>query len=221
MAKKYHPDLNPNIPKETSEHIMSKLIDAHQILISEDESNQSIGNNKVALACEIYSLSDLKLDRFHDVHKLRILYHQTPPPDESNPISSKESSKTELKQLQIEPIFEIHAHPDDSVSDLRRNLQESFMEQFHLQDRCLDREQIAIGWEVVLPTPNCYDYDDQNIDEVDHDRLECRIGTRTSFKTDTSSSPPSSLTILSNHLFLWNYNIRHQDILYVIVNNTY
>jgi hypothetical protein len=46
----------------------------------------------------------------------------------------------------------VRAHVDDSVSDLKRLLQDAWAGEWGLTDRRQDRDKLATGWEVVAPS---------------------------------------------------------------------
>lgn len=125
---------------------MSELVDAYEQLMDDDFGGR-VGDSRVALACEMYTMDELRMDRLHDVYSIRIVY----PEEEEN---SKEISPKFRHSFHVssKPLYEIRAHPDDSVSDFKRRLQSRFMDQWGLGNRRLDRDNIATGWELVTET---------------------------------------------------------------------
>ena len=144
MAKKYHPDLNPDLSIELSQSKMNEIITAYNQLMDKDMMGlNKAGDGRVALACEMFSLSELQEDRIHDVYTIRLIFEDYLEKDES-----KESSSAEV-QLSTDPIIEIIAHPEDSVSDLKRAIQSIYEEDWGLLGRKKDRDQIRTGWELI------------------------------------------------------------------------
>mmetsp|Transcript_19165 Transcript_19165/g.23583 ORF Transcript_19165/g.23583 Transcript_19165/m.23583 type:complete len:291 (-) Transcript_19165:1751-2623(-) len=152
LAKKYHPDLNPELPSHISQAKMSELISAYDQLMNDDFLGR-VGDGRVALACEMFTLEELKIDRFHDVHAIRIRYHQSE--SSSNIIDDNRKDKNikpgtpTMTTSDVSTIIEIDAHPDDSVSDIKRQLQSIYLSEWGLDGRRLDRDNIATGWELV------------------------------------------------------------------------
>mmetsp|Transcript_13035 Transcript_13035/g.28793 ORF Transcript_13035/g.28793 Transcript_13035/m.28793 type:complete len:316 (+) Transcript_13035:211-1158(+) len=194
LAKKYHPDVNTTHTRTESEALMAELVDAYDQLMDDDFGGR-IGDSRVALACEIYTIPELRMDRLHDVHSLKVNFV-----DNGGEISTADesSSSDHARDLQSEAIsrdkgsvhddaagvlsthslIEIEAHPHDSISDLKRQLQSSYLQEWGLSGRRLDRDGIATGWELV---------------------------------NDTDGS------ILSYHLFLSSYGIKNGDIIHAVV----
>jgi len=177
-------------------------------------------DSRVALAAEIYTIEELKLDRFHDVYTIQILYHddgkqlkkqqrakQGEGYDDDDIMAEKADTSVvgdttnviglHETQISAETCIEILAHPDDSVSDLKRAIQEKYETEWGLRGRKMDRDNIRMGWEVL-----CVD----------------RIGEQ-HLKTSKSSSKTNSQehVVMSYHLFLNSYDIRHKDLIYAVV----
>lgn len=156
LAKLYHPDLNTNKPAYESEKRMSELIEAYDQLLS-DEFGKKVGDSRVALACEMYTLEELKMDRLHDVYTLKIIYTEDPEGDEidndviqtQNVAKNDELVESDETQLNTEVIIEVLTHPDNSVSDLKRYLQDRFGNDWGLTGRKLDRHGVGTGWELM------------------------------------------------------------------------
>lgn len=174
---------------------MAELVDAYDQLMDDDFGGR-IGDSRVALACEIYTIPELRMDRLHDVHSLKVNIivdngEESSTGDESSSsdpardlqsatISEDKSSVHDdaAGVLSTHSLIEIEAHPHDSVSDLKRQLQSSYLQEWGLSGRRLDRDGIATGWELV---------------------------------NDTDGS------ILSYHLFLSSYGIKNGDIIHAVV----
>ena len=89
--------------------------------------------------------------------------------------------------LDPSPIVPIRAHPDDSVSDLKRHIQSCYAKSWGLSDRRLDRDGLYLGWELV----------------------------HRKFVDGRNNEDEAS--VLSYHLFLHSYNVREGDILHAVV----
>jgi len=228
LVKQYHPDLNPDLAPSVSQTKVAEIIEAYAQL-TDDDYLQGIkigSDNRVALAAEIYTIEELKLDRFHDVYTIRILYHY----DDEQLIKQQQgeegngegemAEKTDAAvvgdtttrvigpletQLSAETFIEILAHPDDSVSDLKRAIQEKYETEWGLRGRKKDRDNIRMGWELL-----CID----------------RIGEQHYLKNTSKSSSNNNKKkmmtnqehlVMSYHLFLNSYDIRHKDLIYAVV----
>ena len=190
MAKLYHPDLNPTIPSHNCQNRMTEIINAYQKLMDSKTGltgGSKVGDSRVALACEIMTLVELKEDLIHDVHNIRILYNS----------DMRTEKKTDLKcekisiasDLSTQSILEATVHPDDSISDVKRILQDRYLEDWGLAGRRKDRDKIATGWELVCQ----------------------QSGTK------GMKDHESSLHVMSYHLFLHTYSVQHGDIIYAVV----
>ena len=150
LAKQYHPDLNTTHSRKEGEALMAELIDAYEQLLDDDFGGR-IGDSRVALACEMYTISELRMDRLHDVYslKLTLLDDDSDEDEGCIDIIAADSFNTDARDLSPHSIIEIKAHPHDSVSDLKRAMQSTFEEEWGLIGRRLDRDGIATGWELV------------------------------------------------------------------------
>jgi len=219
LAKQHHPDLNPHLPPKVAQHQMSQLTHAYDALMDEDGGGllSKARDGRVALACEMFTLDELRIDRWHDVYSFRILYDD----DDDNDISSNNNdgdlvdssttnTNTTSTTTQVNPIqiTELNAHPDDSISDLKRQIQSSFRDEWGLIGRRLDRDRIATGWELI-----------KVIEKSDYHPLE------TTFGGGKVIVPPpkhageecSSMEVMSYHLFLHSYDVRQGDIIHAVV----
>ena len=230
LAKVYHPDLNPdNRPREECEVLMSELVEAYERLLKHDDGddddsdfleNIRVGaSNKVALACELYSVDELIMDRFHEVHALRMKYYDSD--DDENEIESGsqledekttnggnrggEDDSTNSNSLPVSATatpfaaaIPFKAHPGDSVSDLKGRLESS--SEFGIQDWGLTD---CLGWELLALTRN-RNKDNSSLREHDDDDEDPTIVA-------------ANNEVLSYHLFLDDYQIQHGDIIYAVV----
>ena len=195
LAKQYHPDLNPNRPIHESQELMRELIDAYDQLMNDHNTGRKVGDSRVALACEMYTIDELKLDTVHDVYTLRILY------EKHNNLTYSHTNDSSTFELNPNVIIDIPAHPDDSISDVKRYIQAHYGNDWGLTrdnnndddddddtskyTRKLDRDGLATGWELISITNN-------------NSTNECN-------------------TILGSWFFLHSYNIKHHDIIHAIV----
>ena len=169
---------------------------------------KKVVQNKVALACEMFSLDELRNDSFHHVHSFRVVFDlEGKEQSQSNRtvIQGDELSVAKSNQHSLsiskERIIDLRTHPDDSISDLKRSIQLLHGDSMSLTGRRLDRDNIATGWELVKEVlPHQYPSD-----------------ADTTHESTTRSSPTPSLTVMSYHLFVHSYDIRHGDILHCIV----
>ena len=194
MAKLYHPDLNPTIPSHKCQNKMAEIINAYQKLMDSKNDlsgGSKVGDSRVALACEIMTLDELKEDLIHDVHTIRILNNSDVRADNENNFNCEKISRT--RDVCTQSILEATVHPNDSISDVKRILQDSYLEDWGLAGRRKDRDGIASGWEIV-----CQQSRTEGV--KDHD---------------------SSLHVMSYHLFLHTYGIQHGDIIYAVVRKKY
>ena len=135
---------------------MAELIDAYDHLMDDDFGGR-IGDSRVALACEMYTIPELRIDRLHDVYSLKMklvddgieLKHHTDAGHSVQDALCSENERSSSTDVSTHPLIEIEAHPHDSVSDIKRHIQSIFEAEWGLSDRRLDRDGIATGWELV------------------------------------------------------------------------
>ena len=154
LAKQYHPDVNTTHSRKESEARMAELIDAYDRLMDDDFGGR-IGDSRVALACEMYTIPELRIDRLHDVYSLKIkLMTDGVELSQHNVIDEIRSDDDNISTADIatHTLFEIEAHPQDSVSDLKRHIQSIYEAEWGLSGRRNDRDGIATGWELVNDT---------------------------------------------------------------------
>lgn len=229
LAKKYHPDLNPHLPSSISQTKMSELIQAYDQLMDDDDLSSRVGDARVALACEMFTLNELRIDRLHDVYSFRIVYNGTDDGDgdgdrctnnsdgdDNNEEYTKGSTAT-TTTTEVNPVstIQLEAHPDDSISDLKRQIQSSFSDEWGLTGRRLDRDQIATGWELIkVGRIRSRDDDDNNIKK---DEEVGAATTTTRRRNDDADAKEASLGVMSYHLFLHSYDVRHGDVIHAVV----
>jgi hypothetical protein len=237
LAKRYHPDMNGG---RGDEDMFDTVVEAYDALMDDDFGGR-VQDSRVALACEVYTIAELRADRFHDVYALRIAFGEgegggdgvedphggrggnggaaeeglgsvggrggsgdgSRGRDENRNGAGAgggeeggggEAGGLEVAEGDVDgdsadntgagdgmvgwPTSIVNTSPLDSVSDLKRLLQEEHGEAWGLLDgnRRLDRDQLATGWEVVF-----------------------------------------NGTVLSYHLFLHDYHIRGGTIIHAVV----
>jgi len=136
---------------------MSEIIEAYDQLMS-DEFGAKVGDSRVALACEMYTIDELKLDRFHDVYTLRVNFDNLTSNNDVddmfdtvkvNLASHLTNKKAESRELDTSNIIDVSVHPDDSISDLKRQLQAKYNHEWDLAGRRRDRDGVGTGWELI------------------------------------------------------------------------
>ena len=187
LAKKYHPDLNPNA-KEESQSKMTELVQAYQRLTSDDYNDAH--DSQVALVCEILPLEELGRNPNYDVYAIRVWLWGD---DDSSPLTTTKaaaipSNDDEQRALSIETFMEVQAHPEDSVADLKNTIQDSLADK--LVGRRRDRYGFATGWEIVQ---------------------------RQKDKQQSNNNKNNNNKVLSNHFFLSDYRVQHGDLLHAVV----
>ena len=274
LAKAYHPDLNhspQNLTKQECESLMTELVDAYQILLDDDDdfaARFQVGHsNKVALACELYSLGELRMDRFHDVYALKMVFdsdddndnddHDNDNNDEHNKENDDSCSDEDhsigsslVETSNCHQTIAVHAHPEDSVSDLKRQLEEEHGIEWGLKqqqkqqqrssgskddslERRKDRDGLSIGWELLIlrEDNNTNDDDDDNIKEDASTSASCQSEENSSNSSNSganmdrndcdSDKATKAITfqnkVLSYHLFLDDYGIKHRETIYAVV----
>jgi hypothetical protein len=135
LVKEHHPDLNPG-HQNSSSRIQSILSAYEAILSSKHELSV---DNRVSRACEVMTLSQLRLT--HNVFAIEICYHD---------VSSTTSSRTTCNELSQLISYKCTVHPEDSISDVKIQLQTLYANEWGLDSRRLDRFGLALGWELVL-----------------------------------------------------------------------
>jgi curved DNA-binding protein CbpA len=213
LVKQYHPDVNPDLEPTVSQTKMAEIIEAYSQLMDDDYLlGAKIGSDsRVALAAEIYTIDELKLDRFHDVYNIRILYHDDDDEDDDDYHNERrmkqakdEADDTDIRgsycetQLSVETFIEVLAHPEDSVSDLKRAIQEKYETEWGLIGRRKDRDNIRLGWELLC------------VNRTDEQDLN----------SSKSSKKNQEHLVMSYHLFLSSYGIEHKDLIYAVVRKS-
>jgi len=227
LAKQHHPDLKNHhntavevdVDLDTTPTIdiaMSDILAAYETLMAPSSASTDYGDSRVAIACEVMTLDDLKRDsKRHSVYTIQVLYnndnddnnknvdHQSTIPNDDDSSQEKDrssSTTTIMASKDHNMIYRIVVHPDDSVTDFKHVLQQTFGTEWGLdQQRRKDRHGLATAWEVVT--------------NQQQQQQEQQYATS---DTDTNHH---ELQILGNHWFLYTYNINHGDLVHVIVRN--
>lgn len=220
MAKQYHPDLNPNLTPSVSQSKMTEIIQAYSQLMDDDFLGAKVGDGRVALACEMFTLDELRMDRMHEVYSIRILFenelvHVLHGESESVPkivgashshsdsADNAEEPYTHISALCTQTVIEVVTHPEDSVSDLKRVLQEKYEEDWGLMGRRKDRDQIRTGWELI-----CQDR---------RSEMNAKSSKKTGIEIEAQKYQDEDHMVMSYHLFVHSYRIRHGDVIHAIV----
>jgi len=238
-AKLYHPDLNPSqLPTAECEQLMTELVEAYQLLMENDGddfiSKYQVGySNKVAIACELYTIKELQMDRFHSVYPIRIDYeydedfeHEEFDDDDDDDDDEKLNNdpiddmvrSADSNSLSTVTVTPIQTHPDDSVSDFKRQLESQYGIEWGLLsastakdndsnnnnnnssssdgNRKVDRDGITIGWEVIV----------------------VRQQNDNNSNNNNNNSNKENNKLLSNHFFLGDdYQIKQGEIVYAVI----
>jgi len=219
LAKKYHPDLNPNLSPAVSQSKMTEIIQAYSQLMDDDFLGAKFGDGRVALACEMFTLEELKMDRIHNVYSIRVLFHNENEEVDGNSTDedaystsrisgSGASEDSDVNDVSTQTITQIVAHPEDSVSDLKRFVQEKNEESWGLTERRMDRDQIRTGWELICQ--------DRRAELSESSRADSNL-TRIKLNGEEGQKEEQEQLVMSYHLFLHSYRIRHGDLIHAVV----
>lgn len=186
LAKLYHPDLS-TLPAEVAKEKMSEIILAYNQLRKGDFLGSRAGDSRVAVACHIFSLEELQADNLHDVYSIRIAFR-------TESTTEERTTKLCIRRFlpSIERTLEVIAHPEDSVSDLKRQIQLQFEHAWGITHRAKNRDAIRIGWELTCIRKS--DLDD-----------------------DFNPNHGVDLTVMGNNFLISSYGIEHGDRVYAIV----
>jgi len=179
---------------------MAEIIQAYEQLLDDDFLGVKVGDGRVALACEMFTLEELKMDSLHDVYSIRILFEDDIDDDENNlDVNDDTFSKSGISdtiEITSEFLMEMKTHPEDSVSDLKRMIQDRYEEEWGLLGRRLDRDKIRTGWELI-----CFNRKNESKDNA----------------SDQDPRLDQDSLVMSYHLFLRSYDIQHGDIIHAVV----
>jgi len=213
LAKLHHPDLRSHQHQDgegRNDTAMTELITAYETLMNKHNEDffTDARDSRVALACEMYTIDELRnMHHVFDVHSFRVSFNSdsddgqiqmhtaSPCNNQDKTILEQSRAATDKangnrhNQLDPTPIIPLTAHPDDSISDLKRQIQSTYADAWGLNGRMVDRDGLYLGWELV----HC---GDEPNDIVPRD---------------------SDLSVLSYHLFLHSYCIKDGDVLHAVV----
>jgi hypothetical protein len=152
LAKLCHPDLNQGVANEDLPYQMSALIEAYELLMA-DDFNSQVYDSRVALDCEIYSIEELCQHRLYNVYALKIALEDEDGTYCAGTVSTLDETVGRETEdglaVYLGDIYDTEAHPLDSVSDLKRQLQRMHAVGWELEGRRKDRDGVATGWELV------------------------------------------------------------------------
>ena len=187
--------------------IMAELIAAYESLTNRDDDNfRTGGDSRVAWACETYTLDELRgMRRTFDVRSFRVEFGSRSNDDateESEDVmdgmsaldaSNRRRHDGHSGNLDPVPVLPLDVHPDDSISDLKRHIQNRYAEEWGLGigGQRVDRDGLYLGWELVYCSRN---------DDDDDARNGKGYGS-----------------VLSYHLFLSSYGIREGDLVHAVI----
>ena len=230
---------------------MSELVEAYERLLKhanggddDDDDSDFLDNirvgasNKVALACELYSVDELIMDRFHEVHALRMVYNDDDDSDDCDRDRDDEeiNSESEIKSgwtLDNENDGDCGGGGEDSAKQQQTSLPVSATATLYtlpipfkahpgdsvsdLKGRLESSSEFGIqdwgltdclGWELVALTRH-------------RNRNTSSSSSKVKETDDEGDEDPSIVAanneVLSYHLFLDDYQIQHGDILYAVV----
>jgi len=143
---------------------MAEIIDAYDTLM-DDDLNSRVGDSRVALACEMYSIDELRKDGNYDVYDLRVLFDGagTAAVDKYSVSGNTKDRNLDEFVIQdmmpkVEVIYETNPHPDDSVWDLKCHVQDKYKADWGLEGRRKSRDGALGGWELVSPDGSVMSY---------------------------------------------------------------
>ena len=191
---------------------MTEIIQAYSQLMDDDFLGAKVGDGRVALACEMFTLDELRIDRMHEVYSIRILFENSLVSDgELGAIAGQnenaEEPHTNISALSTQTFIEVMTHPEDSVSDLKRVLQEKYEEDWGLMGRRKDRDQIRTGWELICQ------------DRRSEIQMNANSSKRTGIEIEAQKDQDEDHLVMSYHLFVHSYRIRHGDVIHANVRN--
>lgn len=192
LAKQHHPDLKMHQSEDDADNIiedgnngsttMAELITAYETLMNKHNEHfwTDARDSRVALACEIYTIEELRgMSMMFDVYSFRVSFdagesldgrsstqHESATRNEiyeSNGEEDDSSNTINSSQLDATPILPLHAHPDDSISDLKRHIQSMHASTWGLEDRMVDRDGLYLGWELVHCNNSSTQFDDSSV----------------------------------------------------------
>ena len=110
--------------------------------------------------------------------------------------ANSNNSNKNYHHLDPYPIIPLSAHPDDSISDMKREIQSKYGVSWGLEGRRVDRDGVYLGWELLY------------------------CGNGASGNDTAEDSERNGHVILSYHLFLLTYGIKEGDVLHAVVRRS-
>jgi len=143
--------------------MMAELIGAYDALMDDDFAGRT-SDSRVAASCEIFSIDELVSGGLHEVHAVRVLFDTAMLGEGANVAQAEVRQKIKMKESQLTPGSEVmlgdgasssgrlhvvEAASDDSVSDLKRQLESKYDHEWGLEGRLKNREGTLMGWELI------------------------------------------------------------------------
>jgi hypothetical protein len=188
------------------DRIMAELIAAYESLANgHGDDFRTGGDSRVAFACEAYSLNELRgMRRAFDVRSFRVGFGNRSDDDATGESDDAMDGMSALGasnrrrrygrsgDLDPVPVLSLDVHPDDSISDLKRHIQNRYAGEWGLGigGQRVDRDGLYLGWELVY-----YGNDDD----------------------DDGVNGKGYGSVLSYHLFLSSYGIREGDLVHAVI----
>lgn len=171
LAKLHHPDLkrrsllfNDNTDEDDDYHdnTMARLVNAYESLMSKYSASylsSDATDSRVSLACEIYTIDELRKSPLFEVYSFRINYEhdnnrRSDVEGNNDTIQAPPTNHHQNNHLDPFPVLPISAHPQDSISDLKRCIQSKYATAWSLEDRKRDRDGLYLGWELICSSAN-------------------------------------------------------------------
>ena len=139
LAKAHHPDIvaartgGAAVAAVAEAHrTMSEIAAAYSVLTERETPGRFTGSwsNRVAWSCESFTLDDLRGDSVHDVYGILVELDGSGMPataregsDESLAAAERRRRSRSSGDALAPPLLRMHAHPMDSVLDLKRAVQ--------------------------------------------------------------------------------------------------
>jgi len=158
LAKEYHPDRNESAHASQK---MAEIIEAYDALVGGDLAGR-MSSGSLVWSIEALSVEELREDGRYDVYALRLALEEAllePLPGTNQAVdsfsidhgcNSGEVRETESDLQPVEAIVPVVASLDDSVLDLKRQLQADHGQEWGISDRPIGRDKVSSGWELVF-----------------------------------------------------------------------
>jgi hypothetical protein len=247
LAKAHHPDIVAArdggcaaTAAVAEAHIaMSEIAAAYSALTEHETPGRFTGSwsNRVAWSCESFTLEDLRGDDVHDVHGILLELDGSGMPvmarDESRAAAERRRRRSRSRgDALAPPLLHMHAHPMDSVLDLKRAVQSApdaarWWGERGLDARVSSADGVAEAFEVILPRRSAVGDVMRWSREEDADAsVECRGGDGAERNGASSARGGSAErgggtkhALLSNHFFLDDYGMHGgtESLVYAVI----